>query len=265
MARPVLIRNGEADTMIHSTLEDKRSEKVASGLPFSETDLRQVPPGYSPLPPSADPDDPNHPAQARTIRPPGAHTHDGFYLRLQLGEGFGRFTANDNGRHFEVSGPLTAYTIAVGAALTQNLILYGEALVGGFNDTKGKIDGKAAATANNSLGGFGVGVAYYWPAPNVYVAATLMIFQLEAGGKGSSADWGESFEGLVNQQGDAQTEPFMGVGGEAQVGKEWWISPHWGLGAAGEVFAGLAPDYDSGGNFTWTAMSFALLLSATYN
>jgi hypothetical protein len=195
---------------------------------------------------------------------PGAHTHDGFYLRLQLGEGFGRFTANDHGRHFEVSGPFTAYTIAVGAALTKNLILYGEALVGGFNETKGKIDGKAAATAHNSRVGIGVGVAYYWPAPNVYVAATLMTFQLEASGTGSSADWGTSFEGLVAQQGDAQTEPFGG-GAEAQVGKEWWISPHWGLGAAGEVFAGLAPDYNSDGNFTWTATSFALLLSATYN
>jgi hypothetical protein len=195
---------------------------------------------------------------------PAEHTHNGLYLRLQLGEGFARFTANDHGRDLEISGPLTSWIAAVGVAPVENLIVYGETVIAGFNDPKGKIGGRATATTTTSMGGIGGGVAYYFPAPNVYLAGSLLFLSLEAhSGKIDTTAWGLTFEGLAAKQGDASTE--LGAAIEGLVGKEWWISHRWGLGAAAEILAGRAIDDSSSAAFTWTATSFALLFSATYN
>jgi hypothetical protein len=206
-------------------------------------------------------DSATRPTPAAAVR---FHRHDGLYLHLGLGESFSRVTAKDSGRYPEISGPMTSWIVAVGVAPIENLVVYGAFVIGGFNDASGKIDGHGVATATTTLGGVGAGIAYYFPGPNVYVGATLLVFSLEAQrGKGDTTDWGLSFEGLAAKQGDASTEP--GVAVQGLLGKEWWISPRWGIGPACQVLAGRALDYDTAGNFTWTATSFSLLFSATYN
>ncbi|MEO1271869.1 MAG: hypothetical protein AAFX99_27560 [Myxococcota bacterium] len=45
------------------------------------------------------------------------------------------------------------------------------------------------------------------------------------------------------------------------VGKGWWVSDQWGIGAAGQFYTMSVPDDDT----ELSARAFGLLLSATYN
>ena len=55
-----------------------------------------------------------------------------------------------------------------------------------------------------------------------------------------------------------------GFGLRAALGKEWWVSDHWGLGIAGHV--SLTVNQDSGTNPpTWTGLGATVAFSATYN
>ena len=55
-----------------------------------------------------------------------------------------------------------------------------------------------------------------------------------------------------------------GFGAKLAVGKEWWVSDHWGLGLAAEAVLAITPD--SGTNPpTWTTFGGGLTFSATYN
>ena len=78
------------------------------------------PPGYAPPPaggyPYAPP--PRHAA-------PGFQTHDGVYLRLQLGAGYTRMSASQGGDSAVISGGSASIGLAVGGAVTDNLIIYG--------------------------------------------------------------------------------------------------------------------------------------------
>jgi hypothetical protein len=55
-----------------------------------------------------------------------------------------------------------------------------------------------------------------------------------------------------------------GFGGKLAVGKEWWVSAHWGLSVAVQGF--FAANHDNGsGTSTWTTVGGGFLFSATYN
>ena len=47
------------------------------------------------------------------------------------------------------------------------------------------------------------------------------------------------------------------------IGKEFWVSDHWGLGAALEFAGGWAMKDKDNPDFSWSATSFNLLFSAT--
>jgi hypothetical protein len=56
----------------------------------------------------------------------------------------------------------------------------------------------------------------------------------------------------------------FGAGFEGMIGKEFWVSEHWGLGGALEfVGASSMKDTDTP-NISWSATAFNLLVSATY-
>jgi hypothetical protein len=194
-------------------------------------------------------------ARAAPPPPPGYHTHDGFYLRLHLGFGYTSMWANSAGTNVKISGDSAAIGITLGGAITDNLIIYGT-MSGTTISTPDVKMGNLSSTENGDADsfGFGGGVAYYIQPTNVYVAATLLANKLE----------------LSNSNGTVTNETDFGFGVEGIVGKEWWVSDNWGIGAAARAqFASMKDGrtdkaLTSPGD-TWKTAAFSLLFSATYN
>jgi hypothetical protein len=186
--------------------------------------------------------------------PPGFETHDGFFLRLHLGGGFtsiaGSNGANDTAR---ISGGGVSLGVALGGAVTRNLIIFGTVagtIISGPTVTLN--GGPAAYSSPNgntaSVGGTGAGLAYYLEPVNVYFSGALMLVTFE-------------FDDANNK---AIYESKAGVGFQGLVGKEWWVSTNWGLGVAGELIVATMKD-KTDPNTNWTSSAFSVLFSATYN
>ena len=177
----------------------------------------------------------------------GAHRHDGFYLRTFLGFGATRMRAADVDA--TVSGPGGTFGIALGGAVAENLIVYGEV----FDDVAVNPDIEVGAmqgsTTDTNAGqvGFGAGIAYYVMPLNLYLSGTLSASRLQ-----------------IEQNNTTVGKSDLGPGVSLMIGKEWWASPQWGLGVAGQFFGGRMKDQGTNAP-TWTTAAFGIVFSATYN
>jgi hypothetical protein len=206
------------------------------------------PPGYYGYPPPA--------GSVVAVQPPGYHTHDGAYIRLHLGFGYTSMWTNTAGTSWKISGDSAAIGLAVGGAITENLIIYGALSGTTISNPDVSFGGVSGGTGNGDADsfGFGGGVAYYIQPTNLYVAGTLLANQLQ----------------LSDSGGKATNETDFGFGIEGLIGKEWWVSENWGLGIAGRAHFASMKDKTSGmgltgTNATWKTGAFSLLFSATYN
>jgi hypothetical protein len=194
---------------------------------------------------------PNHLSQR-----PGTETHDGFYLRMQLGVSSNTFTGRSGGRTVQFSGTGGSFDIALGYSLTSHLVVYGELLFAGAADGEGQIlvngVGQGQASVDNNLYGIGPGAAYYlsW---NFFLTTSFLLAscnEMEGGGN-------------VTVNGKA------GFAFEALVGKEWWVSDNWGLGVSGQMILGTMHGQDTdlvlNAVPNWQTRQFGLLFSSTYN
>jgi hypothetical protein len=206
------------------------------------------PAGYPPPPPPPAYGNPP-PAYAPPPLPPGYHQHDGTYVRLQLGPGYLQLKASSAGDDIEAKGAGANFDLAVGGAVAPNFILYGALLIADASSPSLTLNGMSAGSSNGSIDvvGFGGGAAYYFPDTNLFLLGTIYAARIE------SSDSGGNTVGTSD----------LGWAVEGQVGKEWWVSADWGLGLAGQVIGGRIND--KGGSPTWTALSFGLLFSATFN
>src|SRR5262245_60575875 len=139
-------------------------------------------------------------------------THDGFFLRFSAGGGPARTEFEGQGTTAEVSGGAGDLNIAIGAAITRNLIVHGTYfgwLVSDPDVTIGGVTGTANLDADVSA--LGAGLTYYFMPLNAYVSAS-------AGGGKLTMDGG-GFSGSTE----------TGFMGEVTVGKEWWVSGKLGL------------------------------------
>jgi len=122
---------------------------------------------------------PSRASQAADEEPapaPGAHTHDGFYLRLQLGGGYTSLSTHVGDAAVSIAGKSLGLGVALGGSVTSHLIVYG-ALVEdvAFNPSN---TNEVSGTTSNGLGtiedqsfggdikgagvvGIGAGTAYY--------------------------------------------------------------------------------------------------------
>jgi len=213
------------------------------------------PPGYPPpgYPPPGYP--PGYPPAAYQSQPtPGSHHHDGFFLRFLAGFGYTSMGADLGPADTKISGGGGGFALALGGALTPNLILFGELLQSIAVEPKVEV-GDASATAQDasaSLVGIGAGLAYYL-SNNLYLSGTLAFSQI-------------SLQDADNQE-VADTE--FGPGLSLVVGKEWWVSDNWGLGMAAQLYAATMKDRGpavAGGDApTWQATGLNLLFSASFN
>lgn len=185
---------------------------------------------------------------------PGVHQHDGVFVRLLVGGGYNNMSTTVQGQDVSLYGGGGAFSIAVGGALNRHLILFGEITNSVAVDPNFKIEGGRSGSNNGSVSmvGFGGGLAYYTDA-NVYLSGSLLLSQLQFNDDDGSSS-------------DAHTD--FGVGINALIGKEWWVSDNWGLGIAGQLLAATMKDQSTAGfseTPTWTALSLNVLFTASFN
>ena len=221
----------------------------------------EPPPGYGPPPQPGYPQPgypqpgypqpgyrPGYPPPVYVPVPP-PETHDGLYLRLHVGGGFTSASGTDNlGNKVTISGGSVSLGIAVGGAVAPNLALFGTAFASVATQPNVSEPGSGSVTANGniSLGGFGGGIVYYFEPINIYLSGVIAAMDLQ----------GQDANG--NTTGTTK----LGPGFQAMVGKEWWVSTHWGLGVAGELIAATMKNKDDS-SVTWNTGAFSILFSAT--
>lgn len=180
---------------------------------------------------------------------PPAHEHKGVFVRAYLGPAYFKSKASDASTEIAISGTGGAFGLAVGYAVTPNLIVYGELADDVAIGPTLEINGSSSTASDDiSAGvvGFGVGVAYYFMPVNAYVSGTLSASQL-------------SIQENGNETGDTETGPGLSI----MAGKEWWVGQNLGVGVAAQAFFGSQPERNS--DVSWTTSAFALVLSASYN
>lgn len=184
---------------------------------------------------------------------PGDHTHDGFFLSLRPGIGILHAKYNYGGYDTTISGAGPALSLALGGAVTPNLILYGEILsVRTSSPTVDSRYGSSGFGSDIGLFGMGPGLAYYVQPSNLYVAGTVALSWITTNSTSSSFE--SSADGTLTD---------VGFGLAVTVGKEWWVSPNWGLGVAGALH--VASMRMQSVDARMTAEGISILFSATYN
>jgi hypothetical protein len=202
-------------------------------------------PGYAPPPPGSYP----APGFAPPPAPP-VQEHAGFYLRLDLGGGYTSLSSSGGyGSSTTVSGSGPAFGIALGGAVAPNLALFGDFIFSFINQPDVTAAGYTAkSTGNVGVGGVGGGVVYYFEPINLYVSGAVAAINMVMQDKNGN---------MTDQSGN-------GFGFEALVGKEWWVSQHWGLGAAAQFFGATGMKDKNDSSVSWSAKSFNVLFSASF-
>jgi hypothetical protein len=177
---------------------------------------------------------------------------------MGLGVGGLSLSMDNSGTKTEIGGTSFGVAFAFGAALTRQLIIYGEFFTLGTSDPNVKVNGQSRtlATANASLFGIGPGVTYYFGESNFYLSGTLAFSQV-------------TFTGAL-QDNRAQSDTNWGATFKISAGKEWWASDNWGLGIAAQLALGSMKDdhlavQESTSTPAWNFGALTLLFSATYN
>jgi hypothetical protein len=187
--------------------------------------------------------------------PPGARRHDGFYLRMLLGPGFTSAKASSGSESIKLSGGGLGLSVAIGGALRDNFILFGELVVDSAISPDLEIRGVKTGTLQNAsanIGGLGGGVAYYFMPFNAYLSGALVASRLT----------------IEDRNNDETGSSDLGPALDLTIGKEWFVSDNWGLGVAVQVLLASMKDNEplaNGATATWKAIGFAIGLSATFN
>jgi len=182
----------------------------------------------------------------------GGHTHQGFYMRLDVGLGYLSASETYAGATDEYSGAGVSYGVAFGGAIVPNLILFGELFATTAINADVRVPGYAVAPTgwDLTMWGIGPGVAYYVQPINLYLSGSLAFSQITF----SDTDTGVEID-----------DTDIGVGLNFMLGKEWWVTPDWGLGLAGQLHVARMDSQGTGYNARMKAVAFALIFSATYN
>lgn len=183
-------------------------------------------------------------AQAPSPRYGGAFRHQGFYLNLDLGLGYLRSSISSIDERW--SGGAGQFSIGIGGAIQENLILAGRLWAYSVPDPDATIGGVSGTVPGGSLTLTGIGpeLVYYVMPANVYlsIAPSLTTLSPEGTGLTYSID--------------------TGVGLRLAVGKEWWVAPHVGIGLNGNL--AVASNKEPGFG-TWGSFAIGVAFSATFN
>lgn len=171
-------------------------------------------------------------AYSQETPPPGFHTHDGFYLSMSIGPGFGDIkweATNFTFRNVEYSGTGGQFEFKIGGVISNNLILSFDVIARSILNPEMTEDGILIGTANDiSITDviIGAGLTYYFMPSNIFMSGTI--------GIGSFS--------IQNQSMGVSGSTKRGLGIEFKFGKEWWVSADWGLGIAAGIASVSADD-----------------------
>lgn len=179
--------------------------------------------------------------------PEAGHRHEGFFLRLSFGFGFGSIGGGDalsTGTAVDFSGGAAGGSFAIGGTIAGALSLHVDFFFSRLLNPAVERGRRDYDYGDPGIGAAGLGATYHF-ANNVYVGLS---------GGLASVNW-------ERQTGEV-SESEAGLGGHAIVGKEWWVDPDWGVGIAVQAIMAEAADpfYE-----TVSVQAYHLLLSATYN
>jgi hypothetical protein len=215
--------------------------------------LKSLPAAGPPPPPGAEvaraEPAPPPPAAAAGQPPPGFHQHDGAFLRFQLGFGGLKSTGGDT----ELSGTAGSFAVGLGLSITDNLVLFGEVFDDVATNPKVKSGGTEIQTSGvtHTLIGYGLGASWYFMPLNAHLGLCVGVGKL--GIEVNTA-------GAPSQTFSTQFGPVVRV----SLGKEFWASTNWGIGAALNAERGSMKD--SGANpVTFNVTAYSIALTATYN
>jgi hypothetical protein len=188
---------------------------------------------------------------------PGAHAHDGLFMRFTVGPGFGIYSGT--GQVITTDGAVVTDpsnqgsqvggSISLGGTVGENLILHGDIWFSIVStEKKENLLYQEFGTAV-----VGMGVTYYWMPVNIYVTGSI----------GMANSFLVLHEGTATKSDqDLARDLTTGVGVAFQVGKEWWVGDNWALGVALQGEFTYAEDEDS--NLIFRHGGAKVLFSATY-
>ena len=140
-----------------------------------------------------------------------AQTHDGFFLRFQLGNGSGSLDAeiDDEKYKFETSSA-GILNFQIGGSINPNWAIH----LNLGNVSAANTD-TSFRSAEYSVGSTGLGVSYFFLSHNIYISPEYR------------------FDSTAELEIDDKVKySFSGSGFGFSLGKEWWLSADWGLGVA---------------------------------
>lgn len=171
--------------------------------------------------------------------------HVGFYLNLDLG--FGYLGSSASSTDEKLSGGAGSFSVAIGGALQENLILAGQLWAYSVPDPTYTVGGQSDPGFGRDLGltGLGLDLVYYVMPTNLYfsIAPSFTTWSADLGGVKFTSN--------------------TGLGVRLAVGKEWWVSERWGVGLDGSM--ALTSNKEERGGPTWGSFAFGVAFSATYN
>jgi hypothetical protein len=179
--------------------------------------------------------------------------HKGLYLRFALGGGYASMGETDSGGDSVISGGAVDLDMNISGFVAPNVALGLDVSVMDLPGPSVRIEGMDLGSANNAqfhLITVGPALTFLSPDLNVYggVSAGLAVASIDNTSNGMSAR---------SQNGFGMS--FLG-------GKEWWVSPHWGVGVAGHFFFMAIPDTSPmGASVTAKVLGGGLILSSSYS
>jgi hypothetical protein len=179
-----------------------------------------------------------------------ANRHLGGFVRPDVGFGFLNASGTQSGGfRFEARGAAATFGVAAGGAIAEDHVLafhfWGTIAA---NANMSFAFGTSGVLVDNSTFrwiGFGPEYTAYWQGNSYFSISPLL----------TRATWS-----TIGATGTTNWD----FGLRGALGKEWWVSDHWGLGIAGQV--SLAMNRLAGPNAsTWSGFGPTIAFSATYN
>jgi hypothetical protein len=176
--------------------------------------------------------------------------HEGFMARVAFGLGGASVDIDAEPTEVDLSGLSGAFSIDLGGSLVSNLILHGRFAGVAIADPSMEVRGDDLGRADDLTAVaflVGPGLTYYFMPLNVYLSLVTGLSWLDLHYIG-----GES--GLTD----------AGLGFNLDVGKEWWLTRHWGVGLGLRFWFSHTHDEIEAVRYTDQFTSLLLLFSATY-
>jgi len=181
--------------------------------------------------------------------------YEGFFLHLAAGPALVRTKSTRLGNTLTMRGLGFGFDVAAGWFIRENLAVMGQVANAGATDPVVREAATTEHTDGFSIGlwGLGAGLAYYLMPAHVQLSGTVGVSSIYLS---DSAGTGDYPEGRTD----------IGFGASFAVGKQWWVSPRWALGASARISWLRLDNTVTPGTppAEWTGASFALALAASF-